>query len=58
VVRHLLARRPAGATLYAALARAEGLGGGRALDPISLPGTGRMAVFTDPDGNPVGLLGP
>jgi predicted enzyme related to lactoylglutathione lyase len=44
--------------LDAALARAEGLGGGRALDPISLPGTGRMAVFTDPDGNPVGLLGP
>jgi predicted enzyme related to lactoylglutathione lyase len=42
-----------------ALARAEQLGGSRTLDPVSLPpGMGRMAVFTDPDGNPVGLLGP
>jgi predicted enzyme related to lactoylglutathione lyase len=32
------------------------MGGGRRLDPVSLPGRGRMAVFTDPDGNPVGLL--
>jgi uncharacterized protein len=39
-----------------ALDRAERLGGGRRLDPISLPGRGRMAVFVDPDGNPVGLL--
>lgn len=41
----------------AALERAERAGGARRLDPISLPGRGRMAVFTDPDGNPVGLLG-
>ena len=41
----------------AALERAERMGGGRRLDPVSLPGRGRMAVFTDPDGNPVGLLG-
>ncbi|GLW08110.1 hypothetical protein Misp01_32400 [Microtetraspora sp. NBRC 13810] len=41
-----------------ALARAEELGGGRTLDPQTLPGLGRMAVFTDPDGNAVGLLGP
>jgi predicted enzyme related to lactoylglutathione lyase len=39
-----------------ALERAEKLGGGRRLNPVSLPGRGRMAVFTDPDGNPVGLL--
>jgi predicted enzyme related to lactoylglutathione lyase len=39
-----------------ALARAERMGGARRLDPVSLPGRGRMAVFTDPDGNPVGLL--
>ncbi|MGN9839681.1 VOC family protein [Nonomuraea sp. H19] len=44
--------------LDAALAQAEQLGGGRRLDPQSVPGMGRMAVFTDPDGNPVGLLGP
>ncbi|OUC90122.1 VOC family protein [Streptosporangium minutum] len=42
----------------AALARAERLGGVRALEPVDLPGTGRMAVFTDPDGNAVGLLSP
>lgn len=41
-----------------ALARAEQLGGTRRLDPQTLPGMGRMAVFTDPDGNPVGLLSP
>jgi predicted enzyme related to lactoylglutathione lyase len=39
-----------------ALARVGQLGGSRRLDPVSLPGRGRMAVFTDPDGNPVGLL--
>ncbi|GAA3740971.1 hypothetical protein HDA32_002555 [Spinactinospora alkalitolerans] len=41
-----------------ALTRVERLGGSRTLDPQSLPGMGRMAVFTDPDGNPVGLLSP
>jgi uncharacterized protein len=39
-----------------ALAKAEELGGSRRLEPQSLPGMGRMAVFTDPDGNPVGLV--
>jgi uncharacterized protein len=39
-----------------ALARAEELGGSRTLDPVSLPDARRMAVFTDPDGNKVGLL--
>ncbi|WP_329103607.1 VOC family protein [Micromonospora sp. NBC_01699] len=42
----------------AALARAEQLGGTRTMDPVSVPGQGRMAVFGDLDGNPVGLLGP
>ncbi|WP_035858484.1 VOC family protein [Kitasatospora cheerisanensis] len=40
-----------------ALARAEELGGRRRLEPRSVPGRGRIAVFDDPDGNPVGLLG-
>ncbi|MBC6457304.1 VOC family protein [Actinomadura sp. HBU206391] len=44
--------------LDTALARAEELGGERTLDPQALPGMGRMAVFNDPDGNAVGLLGP
>jgi uncharacterized protein len=39
----------------AALTRAEQLGGKRTLEPRALPGTGRIAVFTDPDGNAVGL---
>jgi predicted enzyme related to lactoylglutathione lyase len=42
----------------AALDRAEKLGGGRRLEPMAIPGRGRIAVFADPDGNPVGLLGP
>lgn len=40
-----------------ALERVEQLGGRRRVDPQNLP-TGRMAVFDDPDGNPVGLLSP
>lgn len=42
----------------AALDRAEKLGGGRRMEPVPIPGRGRIAVFTDPDGNTVGLLGP
>jgi predicted enzyme related to lactoylglutathione lyase len=41
-----------------ALDRAVELGGTRTLEPQSIPGRGRIAVFTDPDGNPVGLLSP
>ncbi|MFE9421968.1 VOC family protein [Kitasatospora sp. NPDC006697] len=44
------------ADVETALARAEELGGARRLEPRALPGMGRMAVFTDPDGNVVGLL--
>ena len=43
--------------LEAALERALKLGGSRRLDPVPVPMMGRMAVFSDPDGNPVGLLG-
>ena len=38
------------------LARAEELGGTRLVPPMDLPGDfGRIAIFADPDGNPVGL---
>jgi len=38
------------------LDRAEKLGGARLVPPTDLPGDfGRFAVFTDPDGNQVGL---
>jgi predicted enzyme related to lactoylglutathione lyase len=38
-----------------ALARAEKLGGRRVLDPVDTP-VSRIAVFTDPDGNRIGLV--
>jgi uncharacterized protein len=41
-----------------ALARAQELGGSATMEPRSVPGRGRIAVFADPDGNPVGLLSP
>jgi len=42
--------------LEAYLTRAEQLGGQRVGEPIELSGNfGTIAVFTDPDGNPVGL---
>jgi len=42
--------------LGAYLDRAEQLGGKRLVPPTDLPGDyGRFAVFTDPDGNQVGL---
>ncbi|HVV24896.1 MAG TPA: VOC family protein [Pseudonocardiaceae bacterium] len=42
--------------LDAYLDRAEALGGKRLVPPTDLPGDfGRFAVFTDPDGNQVGL---
>ncbi|HLN66896.1 MAG TPA: VOC family protein [Streptosporangiaceae bacterium] len=42
--------------LDAHLDRAEQLGGKRLVPPTDLPGDfGRFAVFTDPDGNQVGL---
>jgi predicted enzyme related to lactoylglutathione lyase len=45
-----------GDDLEAFLAKAEALGGQRLVPPTDLPGDfGRFAVFTDPDGNQVGL---
>ncbi len=42
--------------LEAFLARAEQLGGTPLVPPMDLPeGYGRIAIFADPDGNPVGL---
>jgi predicted enzyme related to lactoylglutathione lyase len=42
--------------LDAYLERAEALGGRRLAEPMELPGDfGRIAIFADPDGNPVGL---
>jgi predicted enzyme related to lactoylglutathione lyase len=42
--------------LDAYLNRAEALGGKRMVPPTDLPGDfGRYAIFTDPDGNQVGL---
>ena len=42
--------------LDAYLARAEQLGGTPLVPPMDLPGDyGRIAIFADPDGNPVGL---
>lgn len=42
--------------LDAYLARAATLGGSTVVPPMDLPGGyGRIAVFADPDGNPVGL---
>ncbi|RKE20087.1 VOC family protein [Streptomyces sp. TLI_171] len=43
--------------LDAALEHAVRLGGSRRLEPQPVPGGDRLAVFTDPDGNAVGLLG-
>ena len=42
--------------LDAYLARAKELGGTPLVPPMDLPGDyGRIAIFADPDGNPVGL---
>ena len=43
------------ADVDAALAHAEQLGGTRVLAPVATP-VSRVAVFTDPDGNHVGLI--
>ncbi|MFK0252742.1 VOC family protein [Streptomyces sp. NPDC090445] len=40
-----------------ALARAEELGGKRTMEPQPA-GDGRIAAFTDPDGNTIGLMSP
>jgi len=40
----------------AALTKAEGLGGKRAMGPMDLPNGGQIALFTDPEGHEVGLM--
>ena len=42
--------------LAASLADAERLGGTSVLGPTPVPGVGAFALFTDPDGNVIGLL--
>jgi predicted enzyme related to lactoylglutathione lyase len=42
--------------LKAALAKAERLGGKTTMEPHQVPGGPEIAMFTDPDGNQIGLL--
>src|SRR5690625_1237169 len=44
--------------LEAALSKAEELGGSKLMEPTELPGFGNIAVFADPDGNPIRLWDP
>jgi predicted enzyme related to lactoylglutathione lyase len=44
--------------LAASLKKAESLGGKIVLPPTPIPGTGACALFSDPDGNIVGLFKP
>lgn len=55
--------RPGHVTFYvqvddveAALAKVDSLGGKRAMGPMDLPGGTKIALFTDPEGNPIGLM--
>ena len=41
--------------LAASLAKAESLGGRQIVPPTPIPGHGSFAMFTDPDGNVIGL---
>ncbi|WP_248783994.1 VOC family protein [Actinoalloteichus caeruleus] len=43
------------ADVDSALARAERLGGTPVLEPVDVPGQGRIAAFSDPEGHVVGL---
>lgn len=38
------------------LSQVDSLGGGRMMGPIDLPGGGRIALFTDPEGHVIGLM--
>lgn len=42
--------------LTATLARAGRLGGGTLVPPTQIPGVGEFAMFTDPEGNAIGLM--
>jgi len=41
--------------IEAALAKAEALGGKRAMGPMDIP-SGQIALFTDPEGHAIGLM--
>ena len=41
--------------IEAALAKAESLGGKRTMGPMDIP-SGQIALFTDPEGNTIGLM--
>ena len=43
--------------LEGALKRAESLGGSHSMGPMEVPGGGRIAHFTDPEGHLIGLMG-
>jgi predicted enzyme related to lactoylglutathione lyase len=44
------------ADLAAALQKAESLGGKTTMPPMDVPGGPRIAMFSDPDGNAIGLM--
>jgi len=43
--------------LQAYLKKAESLGGMKVMEPMEIPGGQRIAVFSDPEGNVIGLVG-
>jgi predicted enzyme related to lactoylglutathione lyase len=43
------------ADIEAALAKAEGLGGKKAMGPMDIP-SGQIGLFTDPEGHQIGLM--
>jgi predicted enzyme related to lactoylglutathione lyase len=43
--------------LQAYLKKAESLGGKTVMEPMDVPGGPRIAVFADPEGNVIGLVG-
>jgi predicted enzyme related to lactoylglutathione lyase len=44
--------------LEGSLEKAQSLGGQKAYGPVDLPGGGRIALFSDPEGHTVGLFTP
>ena len=42
--------------IAASLAKAEELGGKRIMDPIPIPGVGQMVMFSDPEGQMMGMI--
>ena len=42
--------------IAASLAKAEELGGKRIMDPIPIPDVGQVVMFTDPEGQMMGMI--